>query len=48
MKDSTGYWIHGGGYYPTSNGYDVNGELEWYNGTFNLGKNLNHGVADES
>src|SRR5205807_6143818 len=30
--EKTGYWLHEGGYYPTSNGYDVNAEVEWYGG----------------
>jgi hypothetical protein len=41
-NDETGYWIHEGGYYPTSRGYDVNCEVEWYNGEFNSGVYLNH------
>src|SRR5580704_15226386 len=30
--ETTGYWLHGGGFYPTSGGYDVNTEIEWYAG----------------
>jgi hypothetical protein len=41
-SDTTGYWLHEGGYYPTSRGYDMNMELEFYNGTFNTGHYLSH------
>ena len=27
--------LHEGGYHPTSAGYDINAEVEYYNGTFN-------------
>jgi hypothetical protein len=40
--EKTGYWLHEGGYYPTSRGYDVNAEIEWYNGRLNAGYYLNH------
>lgn len=40
--DSTGYWLHEGGYYPTSNGYDMNMELEFFNGSWNTGHYLSH------
>ena len=43
----TGYYLHEGGYYPTSGGYDMNTEIEWYNGTFNTGHYLNHGCLTE-
>lgn len=46
--DKTGYWIHEGGYYPTSRGYDVNAEIEWYNGHFNTGHYLNHACLNEA
>ncbi|MBL9161230.1 MAG: PEP-CTERM sorting domain-containing protein [Planctomycetaceae bacterium] len=42
--DVTGYPIHEGGYYPTSDGYDMNMEIEYFNGTFNTGHYLNHGA----
>ena len=42
QNDETGYWLHEGGYHPTSRGYDVNCEVEWYGGTFNSGPYLNH------
>lgn len=47
-NDDTGYWIHEGGYYPTSRGYDVNAEIEYYDGEFNTGHYLNHGARNES
>ena len=33
-NDATGYWIHEGGYYPTSRGYDVNAEIEFFDGKY--------------
>ncbi len=41
-SDTTGYWLHEGGYYPTSRGYDMNMELEFYDGAFNTGHYLSH------
>ena len=32
QDERTGYWLHEGGFYPTSGGYDVNCEIEWYSG----------------
>ena len=46
--ENTGYWIHEGGYYPTSRGYDVNAEIEWYDGRFNTGHYLNHECRNEA
>jgi hypothetical protein len=46
--DVTGYPIHEGGYYPTSDGYDMNMEIEYFNGTFNTGHYLNHGALTEA
>jgi hypothetical protein len=40
--DSTGYWLHEGGYAPTSRGYDMNMELEFFDGSFNTGHYLSH------
>ncbi|HEV3202766.1 MAG TPA: hypothetical protein VGY77_00215 [Gemmataceae bacterium] len=40
--EKTGYWLHEGGFYPTSGGYDVNAEIEWYNGQLNTGHYINH------
>jgi hypothetical protein len=45
--DRTGYWLHEGGYFPTGRGYDVNAEIEWYDGHFNVGDYLNHGCRNE-
>jgi hypothetical protein len=42
----TGYWLHEGGFYPTSGGYDLNAELEWYDGRLNAGPYLNHCCRD--
>ena len=42
----TGYWLHEGGYYPTSRGYDVNAEIEFYDDAFNTACYLNHGARD--
>ncbi len=47
-KDETGYWLHEGGYYPTTPGYDMNMEVEFYNGYFNTGHYLNHGCRNEA
>lgn len=38
----TGYPLREGGYYPDSRGYDVNMEVEFYNGGFNTGHYINH------
>lgn len=46
QNDETGYWIHEGGYYPTTRGYDVNAEIEFYDGEFNTACYLNHGARD--
>lgn len=46
--DATGYGLHEGGYYPTSSGYDMNMEVEFYNGTFNTGRYLNHGARNQT
>lgn len=40
--DSTGYWLHEGGYYPSTDGYDMNMEIEYYDGKFNTGHYLLH------
>src|SRR5262245_49094022 len=44
--DDTGYWIHEGGYYPTSRGYDVNAEIEYFDGQLNTACYLNHGARN--
>eukprot|EP00456_Euglypha_rotunda_P030351 TRINITY_DN2365_c0_g1_i8.p1 TRINITY_DN2365_c0_g1~~TRINITY_DN2365_c0_g1_i8.p1 ORF type:complete len:257 (+),score=32.13 TRINITY_DN2365_c0_g1_i8:139-909(+) len=43
---TTGYWQHEGGYFPTSGGYDINFEIEFYNGTANSLHVINHGAVD--
>jgi len=48
QNDATGYNLHEGGYYPTTGGYDLNAEIEYYNGTFNTGHYLNHGAFDDA
>jgi hypothetical protein len=45
--EKTGYWVHEGGFYPTSGGYDVNGEIEWYNGRLNTGHYINHACRNQ-
>jgi len=45
---ATGYGLHEGGYYPTSYGYDMNMEVEYYDGAFNTGHYLNHGARNQS
>jgi hypothetical protein len=40
--EKTGYWLHEGGFYPTSQGYDVNAEIEWYDNRLNTGHYINH------
>src|SRR6516162_2030879 len=44
----TGYWLHEGGFYPTSGGYDVNAEIEWYDGRLNTGHYINHACRNPS
>ena len=46
-KPKTGYWLNEGGYYPTSRGYDMNMEVEYYDGAFNTGHYLNHGCRNQ-
>jgi hypothetical protein len=48
QDEKTGYWLHEGGYYPTSGGYDVNGELEWYDHRLNTGCYLNHACVNQA
>jgi hypothetical protein len=42
QDEKTGYWLHEGGFYPTSGGYDMNAEIEWFNGRMNTGHYINH------
>jgi hypothetical protein len=46
-SDTTGYNLCEGGYYPTSDGYDMNMEIEYYDGAFNTGHYLNHGATNQ-
>lgn len=46
-KLKTGYWLHEGGYFPTTKGYDMNMEVEFYDGAFNTGHYLNHGCRNQ-
>ncbi|MFO1022249.1 MAG: hypothetical protein U0903_16385 [Planctomycetales bacterium] len=48
QSNATGYELSEGGYYPTSNGYDFNTEIEFYDGTFNSANYLNHGASNSS
>jgi hypothetical protein len=45
---ATGYWLHEGGFYPTSRGYDVNAEIEWFGGGLNTGHYINHCCRDQA
>lgn len=45
---ATGYGLHEGGYYPTSYGYDMNMEVEYYTNAFNTGHYLNHGATNQA
>lgn len=45
--DTTGYWLHEGGYAPTSNGYDMNFELEFFDGSWNTGHYLSHDATSQ-
>lgn len=44
--NASGYELSDGGYYPSSNGYDMNMEIEFYNGEFNTGHYLNHAATE--
>lgn len=46
-SDDTGYWLHEGGYAPTSRGYDMNMELEFFDGSWNTGHYLSHDALSE-
>jgi hypothetical protein len=45
---NTGYGLHEGGYFPTSYGYDMNMEFEFYDGHPNKGNYLNHGATNQT
>jgi hypothetical protein len=49
-NDATGYELRDGGYWispdwPLSSGYDMNMEIEFYNGEFNTGHYINHAAT---
>lgn len=44
----TGYWLHQGGYFPTSDGYDMNMEAEFYDGQLNTAHYLSHDALNET
>jgi hypothetical protein len=46
--EKTGYWLHEGGFYPTSRGYDVNAELEWYDNRLNTDHYINHSCVSQA
>ena len=46
-NDTTGYQLKDGGYYPDSRGYDMNMEVEFYDGGFNTGHYINHEFTSE-
>ena len=46
--ETTGYWLHEGGFYPTSRGYDVNAEIEWFDGRLNTGPYINHACRNQA
>lgn len=48
QNDSTGYPLHEGGYYPTTPGYDMNMEVEYFDAAFNTGHYLNHGCLNNA
>ena len=48
QDESTGYWLHEGGFYPTSGGYYVNMEIEWYDGRLNTGHYINHACLNQA
>jgi hypothetical protein len=47
-NDTTGYPLREGGYWPDSKGYDMNMEVEFYEGAFNTGHYINHEYISES
>jgi hypothetical protein len=52
-QDTTGYELRGGGYWiypdwPFSGGYDMNMELEFYNGSWNTGHYLSHDALTQT
>jgi hypothetical protein len=48
QDEKTGYWLHEGGFYPTSGGYDVNAEIEWYDNRLNADYYINHACRNQA
>lgn len=48
QNEKTGYWLHEGGFHPTSGGYDVNAEIEWYDSRLNTGHYINHECVSQN
>ncbi|KAA3657050.1 MAG: hypothetical protein DWQ10_14105 [Calditrichaeota bacterium] len=46
-NDTTGYQLKQGGYYPDSRGYDMNMEVDFYDGGYNTGHYINHEFLSE-
>ena len=47
-NDTTGYAIQEGNYWPNSTGYDVNMEVEFYDGAFNTGHYILHSFVGDA
>ncbi len=47
-NDTTGYALQEGNYWPNSTGYDMNMEVEFYDGAFNTGHYINHEFMNEA
>ena len=47
-NDTTGYALQEGNYWPNSRGYDMNMEVEFYDGAFNTGHYINHEFLSEA
>jgi hypothetical protein len=47
-NNTTGYELSDGGYFPSSNGYDMNMEIEYFDGAYNTGHYINHGALTEA
>ncbi|CAF1221959.1 unnamed protein product [Adineta steineri] len=46
--NTTGYWLHGGGYHPTAPRFDGNFEVEFFNGSFNQDYYLDHAANNNT
>lgn len=47
-NDSTGYPLAEGNYWPNSTGYDMNMEVEFYDGSFNTGHYIHHDFMSDA